>query len=203
MTAGAGPPGACPPIWLPGNSQGSRAFRWASKDQASGIGCDTSTLLKWNSKGGILMKKWPFWLLMLAVSLLNGAIFYMASASAMNRGLDGVDNQAGLLLIPILWLLAIFVLIALHTFTLVQGRKIAKNQRLALWAVFQRSGLSARESVWRAVWITTTCLLMVLGYRLFAAEKRWAVSYALSGGALLLLLYAWEKAAVQSGRGTG
>ncbi|MDE5748628.1 MAG: hypothetical protein K2I21_13760, partial [Acetatifactor sp.] len=69
------------------------------------------------------MKKWYFWFSMFTVSLLNGAMFYIASAGAMNRGIDGVDNQAGLLIIPMLWIMAILVLIVLNVFTLIYGLK--------------------------------------------------------------------------------
>lgn len=48
------------------------------------------------------MKKWFFWITMCLVSILNGAAFFGASISALNRGLNGVDNQAALLFIPFL-----------------------------------------------------------------------------------------------------
>lgn len=51
------------------------------------------------------MKKYTFWLSMLAVSLMNGAIFYVCSADIMRSGIEGVDNQASLLFIPMLWIL--------------------------------------------------------------------------------------------------
>ena len=120
------------------------------------------------------MKKRLYWMSMLAVSLLNGVIFYIASGSAMNRGIDGVDNQAGLLFIPIFWILATFVLVALNTFTWIHGRKIARNQKIALFDLFRLSKLSAKEKALRAVFAITTCLLMLFGYSLFAAEKVWA-----------------------------
>lgn len=149
------------------------------------------------------MKKRFFWLSMLAISLLNGAMFYKASSAAMNRGIDGVDNQAGLLFIPVLWVMAIYALTALHAFTLVRGRKLAKNQKISLSDLFRLSKLSAKEKMLRVVLLLTDCLLMLFGYSLFASEKIWAVSYALSGGVLLLFLYAWEEACTQSRRAAG
>ena len=152
------------------------------------------------------MKKWAFWFLMCSVSLLNGAVFYMASASAMRRGIDGVDNQAGLMFIPILWFMAIFVLILLNLFTLLHGLKIARNQKIALLELFRLSGLSLKEKMFRTAFIILACLLMLFGYGLFAAEKIWAVSYALSGGVLLLLLYAWgcvKNRPLPTGEGAG
>lgn len=144
------------------------------------------------------MKKCFFWFSMFVISLLNGAMFYMASASEMRRGLDGVDNQAGLLFIPVLWIMAISVLIALNVITLVHGHKIARNQKIDYWELFQLSGLTTKEKAFRVAFILMTCLLMLFGYSLFAAETIWAVSYALSGGVLLLFLYAWGKAPMQS-----
>lgn len=146
------------------------------------------------------MKKWFFWFSMFAISLLNGILFYIASVSAMNRGLEGVDNQAGLLFIPVLWIMAIFVLIVLNVFTLVRGIKIAKNQKITLLNLFQLSGLSTKRKVFRVVFFIATCLLMLFGYTLFAAETIWAVLYALSGGILLLFLYAWRIASKQGGQ---
>lgn len=48
------------------------------------------------------MKKWAFWITMCVVSILNGVCFFGASASAMNRGLHEVDNQAALLFVLLL-----------------------------------------------------------------------------------------------------
>ena len=162
--------------------------------------CDCVSLTNWNLERNWLMKKWLFWLSMFATSLLNGAVFYKASASAMNRGIDGVDNQTGLLFIPVLWIMAIYALVVLNIFTLVRGRKIARNQKIALLNLFQLSKLSAKEKAVSVAFVITTCLLMLFGYSLFATEKIWAISYAITGGILLLLLYAWEKASAQSGQ---
>lgn len=149
------------------------------------------------------MKKWPFWFSMFAVLLLNGASFYKASANAMSRGIAGADNQSGLLFIPILWIAAIDVLIVLSVFTLVRGHNIAKDQKITILELFRLSGCSAKEKMGKAAFIIVTCLLMLFGYSLFVKETLWAISYALSGGVLLLFLYAWEKASAQSGRVTG
>lgn len=149
------------------------------------------------------MKKWPFWCSMFAVLLLHGGIFFKASANAMGRGLDGADNQAGLLFVPILWIAAVYVLAALVVLTLVRGRGIAKDQTISVLELFRLSGCSAKEKTVKTACIMVTCLLMLFGYSLFARETLWAMSYALSGGVLLLSLCAWEKASAQSGRTTG
>lgn len=146
------------------------------------------------------MKKWNFWITMCVVSILNGVFFFGASASAMNKGLAGADNQAALLFIPLFWIMALLVLIAINIYTLVQGRKIKRNQIIGLLEIFQLSGLSKKARVFKITFLLITCLLMILGYSLFAQEMIWAVSYALSGGALLLLLYMWRKTSVKHGR---
>jgi uncharacterized MnhB-related membrane protein len=140
------------------------------------------------------MKKHAFWLSMFVVSLLNGAIFYGYSADAMNRGIEGVDNQASLLFIPILWVEAALVLVALYAVTLAQGLKIPRGQRIGLLDLFRLSALSAKEKAHRVIFLAATGLLMSFGYVLFCDKPVWAVSYALSGGVLLLFLYAWKKA---------
>ena len=141
------------------------------------------------------MKKWIFWIAMCAVSLLNGAAFFGASLGVMQRGLDGIENQASLLFIPFLWIIAAFVLIVINVYTLIRGIRINKGQMITLFDVFHFSGLSARAKAGRITFITTTCLLMLFGYSLFASQIIWAAAYALSGGVLLLFLYVWRKAA--------
>lgn len=145
------------------------------------------------------MKKWAFWIMMCVVSILNGVFFFGASASAMNQGVDGVDNQAALLFIPLLWIIAVLVLIAINIYTLVQGSKIERNQTISLLEIFQLSGLSKKVKKLKIAFLLITSLLMILGYSLFAQEMIWAVSYALSGGLLLLLLYTWKETSVQRG----
>ena len=130
---------------------------------------------------------------MCITSLLNGGFFFGASFNAMQRGLDGVENQAALLFVPFLWIIAAFVLILLNTYTLIGGIKTEKKRMICLLDIFHLSGLSKGEKVGRIVFFTATLLLMLFGYSLFAAEIAWAAAYALSGGILLLFLYAWKK----------
>lgn len=140
------------------------------------------------------MKKHTLRIAICVASLLNGAVFFVASLSVMRRGLDGIDNQASLLFIPFLWIIAAFVLIVLNLYTLIRGATINKNQKISPFDVFRFSGLSAKAKAGRTAFITMTCLLMVFGYSLFASQIIWAAAYALSGGVLLLFLYAWRKA---------
>jgi len=144
------------------------------------------------------MKKWAFWTAMLAVSILNGVCFYGGSASAMRRGLDGADNQAGLLFIPMFWIAAVFVLIVINLYTFARGFRIEKNQRIGLFDIFRLSGLSGKAKAGRIAFLAVTCLLMVFGFALFPRELAWAIAYALTGGALLLFLYAWQKAPLRA-----
>lgn len=155
--------------------------------------------IKLDLKERLDMKKWIFWIVMLMVSFSNGGFFFGASFHAMQRGLDGVDNQAALLFIPFLWLIAAFVLILLNLYTLIRGIKMEKDQMICLMEAFRLSGLSQKARAGRIAFISVVCLFMLFGYSLFAAEIVWATAYALSGGVLLLLLYAWKKAAVQRG----
>lgn len=145
------------------------------------------------------MKKWAFWITMCIVSILNGVFFFEASARAMNRGLEGVDNQAALLFIPFLWIIAVLVLVTINGYTLVRGIKIERNQIIGLFDIFQLSGLSKKAKAYRIAFFIITGLLILLGYSLFAEEVIWAVSYAISGGVLLLFLYIWKKASVECG----
>lgn len=147
------------------------------------------------------MKKWIFWTVMCVVSLLNGGFFGGASFQAMRQGLDGVDNQAALIFIPFLWVVAAFVLILLNGYTLIRGVSIKREQIICLTDVFRLSGLSGRAKAGRITFIVAAILLMLFGYGLFAGEALWAVAYALSGGALLLFLYAWQGAAIRGADG--
>lgn len=95
--------------------------------------------------------------------------------------------------------IAVLVLIAINIYTLVQGSKIKRNQTISLFEIFNLSGLSKKAKVFKISFLLITCLLMILGYSLFAKEMIWSVSYALSGGVLLLFLYIWKNTSVQLG----
>lgn len=140
------------------------------------------------------MNKYQFWLIMCLTSILNGAFFYRASASAMERGLEGVENQAALALIPALWVLAGLVVLAINVAALISSKDIQRGYRFSFRQLFQFENLSQRERVGRTGFFTATVLLMLFGYALFWPEGIWGVGYALSGGALLLCLYAWQRA---------
>lgn len=143
------------------------------------------------------MRKWPFWTAMCLVSILNGAFFFGASVNSMRQGLSGVDNQAALLFIPLLWIVAGLALIALNVYTLIQGMTVEKRQIVCISVVFNLSGLSKGAMADRISFFVMTCLLMLFGHGLFASATVLSTAYALSGGILLLFLYAWRMAGLQ------
>ncbi len=143
--------------------------------------------------GGFLVKKWGFWAAMCGVSVLNGLLFFAGSYSDMRRGVEGVDNQAGLIFIPILWILAAVVLLVINVCTLVRGRRLDKNLRIRFLNVFHLAGLPKGAAATRVFFFTFTLLLMALGYYMFA-NRICSVLYALTGGAFLLSLYVWRHA---------
>lgn len=145
-------------------------------------------------KGLVIMKKWTYWGVMCLVSLANGICFFCASLDTMRRGVSGVDNQAALLFIPLLWIAAVLVLVLLNACTLIQGRRIQHGTAIALRSVFDFSGLSDKTRADRALYLGMSAILMLFAYSLFAS-KLLSLAYALTGGLLLLFLYAWRQAA--------
>lgn len=143
--------------------------------------------------GGFLVKKWSFWAVMCGVSVLNGLLFFAGSYSDMQRGLEGVDNQAGLIFIPILWVLAAVVLLLINVCTLVRGRGLDKDLRIRFLNVFHLARLPKGAAAARVSFFAFTVLLMALGYYMFA-NRFCSVLYALTGGAFLLSLYVWKHA---------
>ena len=143
------------------------------------------------------VRKWIFWSAMCIVSLLNGGAFFGAPCNAMRRG---VENQSSLMFIPLLWVIAAFVLLLINLYTFIGGARIKREQMIRLADVLCLSGLSGRAKTGRIAFFTMTVLLMLFGYSLFAAEAIWALAYGLSGGALLLFLYAWRTAARRADR---
>lgn len=146
------------------------------------------------------MKKKKFWAAMCGVSLLNGLCFFGASSAAMRRGIAGVENPSALMLIPLLWVVAAAVLLLLNLCTLLWGFKVDRDRPVPVLKLFRLSGLSGRARGARIAFFLAAGLLMLFGYWLFAAETLWALAYAASGGALLLLLCAWKNAPL---RGAG
>lgn len=139
------------------------------------------------------MKKWSFWAAMCGVSVLNGLLFFAGSYSDMQRGIEGADNQAGLLFVPILWAAAAVALLAINVCTLIRGRGLDRNLRIRFMKVFRLAGLSKGAAAGRVCFFAFTVLLMALGCRMFAGRFI-SVLYGLTGGAFLLSLYVWGHA---------
>lgn len=142
------------------------------------------------------MRKWIFWVIMCLISILNGLLFFKTSSDAMQRGIEGVDNQGALLFIPILWIMAAIVLFAINLYTLIYGRKIKNDHKIHIINMFYLAKQSKKEILSRMVFFGVTCLLMFFGYSLFAASI-WSVAYAVSGGLLFICLYIWHKTGIQ------
>lgn len=141
------------------------------------------------------MKRNRFWAAMCLTSAVHGLMFYQASRGAMANGIPGADNQGALLFIPLLWLAAAVVLVLLNGYTLLLGRKIKREQQIGLNAVFHFANQKMGDKAGRAAFLAMTAVLMLFGYSLFASGLGGA--YAVSGGLLLVLLYAWRNAAKQ------
>lgn len=142
------------------------------------------------------MRKRIFWVIMCFISILNGLLFLKTSSDAMQRGIDGVDNQGALLFIPLLWIMAAIVLFAINLYTLIYGRKIKNDYKIQIINIFYLAKQSKKEILSRMVFFGVTCLLMFFGYSLFAASI-WSVAYAVSGGLLFICLYIWHKTGIQ------
>lgn len=129
--------------------------------------------------------------MMALASLVNGSCFFFASRSVMERGIEGVDDQAGLIFIPMLWILAAAVLVVLNASTAVRGRALPGTHRISWRRTADRPSVIGR--IGDACWLLMSCGLAVFAYGLFADGPSWAVSYALTGGLLLVLLRVWER----------
>lgn len=134
------------------------------------------------------MKKNRFLLAALLTALANGGLFYLASARAMRAGIPGADNQAALLFIPLLWIAAGLVLVLLAAWLLVIGRRIPPER-----VIRPAAALRKEDGGLRLRFLIPAGILMLMGYGLFASFL--SAAYALSGGALLVLLRAWQQAA--------
>ena len=132
------------------------------------------------------MKKWSFWVLTAALSLVHGRCFVRDTLEVMERGNPEVDNQGALLFIPVLWLLAASVLASLDVAALVWGARVGREHRFRPGQL-GFSGLKGRARAERAAFWLVTAGLVWAAWDLSAG-------YALSGGALLACLYLWAGA---------
>ena len=78
------------------------------------------------------MRRALYWMAMCALSIANGLLFFQMTLALMGRGIEGVDNQGALLMMPLFWLTAAVVLLLLNLATLVDGRHIAKGDKVTV-----------------------------------------------------------------------
>lgn len=147
------------------------------------------------------MRKKTYELLMIALALGNGVLFILASLAEMRKGVEGVDNQAALLLIPVLWIPAAAVVLGLILYILLRGRKLKKDMVFYPQRLFDLQGLGRGRIVSRITLFGGTAVLMLFGFWLFVREPLLAGLYALTGGALVLLLYVWTRSASHGSAG--
>ena len=50
------------------------------------------------------MRRVPYWMAMCALSIANGLLFFQMTLALMRRGIEGVDNQGALLMMPLFFL---------------------------------------------------------------------------------------------------
>lgn len=143
------------------------------------------------------MKRLPFWLLIFLLSWVNGLIFFQLTFAAMGRGIPDVDNQGALLMMPLFWIAAAIVLVLINIVTLVEGRHIQKNVGVDPLAAFRFAGLKGRKMAGRVAFLAVSALLVYLALHFDHRERLLSAAYAITGGALLMLLYGWRSAAVK------
>lgn len=137
------------------------------------------------------MKKLYFWLLIVLSAAANGTAFYLGTTDVMERGIEGVDNQAGLLFIPILWLAALGVICTVCGIT---GASLfcVDLKRIRWYRLLKKTGRPERERRRNYLFLAICGGLMCFAYALFWPQQIYSAAYALSGGALLVLLYNWN-----------
>ena len=143
------------------------------------------------------MKRLPFWLLMCVLSVVNGLIFFQLTFAAMGRGIPDVDNQGALLMVPLFWIAAAMVLVALNIVTFADGQYIPRGAKADPLAAFRFRGLNRREMVGRVAFLTIAALLVYLAFHFSHHERILSAAYAITGGMLLILLYGWRRASVK------
>lgn len=143
------------------------------------------------------MKRLPFWLLMCVVSVVNGLLFFQLTFAVMERGIPNVDNQGALLMIPLFWIAAAIVLVLLNITTLVDGRHIPKGTGVDPLAAFRFAGLKGRQMAGRVIFLAAAAFLVYLALHFDHHARLLSAAYALTGGALLILLCGWRSAAMK------
>lgn len=137
------------------------------------------------------LKKKPFIFITLGAAVLNGMMFTAGAMSAFHSGLEGVDNQAAMILIPVFFVPAAwFVVGALCLMILIFGARIKQDAKVFPAEIFAMAGLRTGAKIGRVMYLIFCGMMMLLGFSLFWPDALWAVPYAVTDGILLLLLYA-------------
>lgn len=138
-----------------------------------------------------------------AVGLLvfNCLVFTSGAMAAFGAGEDGVDNQAALILIPVFfvpaaWLVSAAVALAIVILGAAAGRKA----KICPAEIFRMSGIGLFAKIFRMGYLLFCAALMLFGYLLLTPYHLRAALYAFSGGLLLVMLYSLIKAAADGRR---
>lgn len=145
------------------------------------------------------MNRRRYELILILLTLANGGLFFLASRSALERGIGGADSREGLpSLLQVAAAAAVLLLsVAVH----LTGRRIPEDRVIYPERLFQVMGLSGTQMAGKIVLFGATALLMLFGYGLFRQEGMLAALYALTGGILVLLLYVWFRTVLSRSSG--
>ena len=144
------------------------------------------------------MRKGLFWLVTCVISLWNGLFFFLGSRASMMRGIPDVDNQAALLFIPLLWIIAAAVLLFLNGCTLICGSRLKKGYRFHPGRLFRMEGLRRGELVCRAGLLLLSALVLLYAACVCAPNGNLMdAAYLLTGVLYLLCLYLWYRAEIE------
>ena len=137
------------------------------------------------------MKKWGFWAVMCALSLLHFACFVQATL-AMVLSQEAERLGGNYTASPMLWILGAAVLTVVQLCAVSYGRHELRHcSEIHPLRFFRFSGLGTGRILRRAGGLAAVFLAAALAFALFAWADLWALAYALSGGLLLLSLAIW------------
>ncbi len=141
--------------------------------------------------------KKKFIILTIAVLIFNCVMFTLGGMAAFRAGDGGVENQAALILIPAFLVPAAWVVTAVLAALILIVGLAAKMSAIDPAEIFKMSGLGVFAKIFRAGYLAFALFLMLFGFLLLTPEWLSAGLYALSGGALLVLLFSLVRAAAR------
>lgn len=144
------------------------------------------------------MRKQLFCLLTCVISSLNGVTFYLDTEAALKRGIPGVDNQAALMVIPLLWNVAPIVLAVLIGYTLACGSGLGKDYRFYPRHLFHMEELKGWKLAGRTALILGSILVALCAVCVNVPKGELiSAAYLLTGVLFLICLYLWQQAEVE------